>query len=158
LAAAVSPTCLGSVVLPNVPIRPVEQLLILMQLVLEQRLSESHLDLALAGVSVLPSVESDVADDLVDVVHNALDHDRRLLVLRLLEQLGQCSFAQRLVSDRLGGLLRRDHVPSQVEQCLQEVDAQEQSLFVLLLERLEPLAQSLERMGSGEMASHRRLR
>jgi hypothetical protein len=89
-----------SVVLPHIPVRPVKQLLILMQLVFEQGLSERHLDLPLAGVGVLPAVEADVADDLVNVVDDALDHDRRLGVLRLFEQLRQRGFPQRLVRDR----------------------------------------------------------
>jgi hypothetical protein len=46
--------------------------LILVELVLEQGLAEGHLDLPLAGMGVLPAVNTDVAHDLVDVVDDSL--------------------------------------------------------------------------------------
>src|SRR5262245_57500226 len=45
-----------------------------MQLVLQQRLSERLLDRALTGARVLPPLEAHEAHDLVDVLHNPLNH------------------------------------------------------------------------------------
>jgi len=64
-----------SIILPDIRIRPVEQVLILMQLVLPQRLPQRLLDLPLAGDGLLPAGEADDAHDLVNVVDDALDHD-----------------------------------------------------------------------------------
>lgn len=96
------------------------------------------------GVGVPPTVESDDADDLVDVVHNSLDHDRRLVVLGFLEEFGEGGYASVLVFDRRGGLLGCDHVSGEVEQFLQELDADQQALLVAVLQILEPFGQRLE--------------
>src|SRR3954468_14029298 len=77
----------GSVVLPDVPVRSIEQLLVLMEPVLKERLSERQLDLALAGMSALPAVEAHKPDNPVDVVHHSFDDDRRLRILRLFKKL-----------------------------------------------------------------------
>ncbi len=55
-----------------------------MEPVFEERLSERQLDLSLAGVGALPAVEADDPDDLVDVVHNTFDNDRRCCAVRKL--------------------------------------------------------------------------
>ena len=52
-----------------------------MELVLEEGSPKGSLDLPLAGCRLLPAVEPDDPDDVVDVIHDALDDDRRLLVL-----------------------------------------------------------------------------
>ena len=57
------------VVLPDIPVRAIEQLRILMQFVLEQSFAERDLDLTLARVGVLPTVEANLPDDLVDVIN-----------------------------------------------------------------------------------------
>ncbi len=84
------------------------------------------------------------ADDLVDVVDDALDDDRRVLVPRLLEELGERGLAELLVAIGCGRALGSDDVAREVEQLLQELDADEQPLLVSLLEVLEPLAELLE--------------
>ena len=80
-----------------------------MQPVLEQRLPLRLLHFPLAGVGALPALEADVADDLVDVVDDALDQDRRPLVAGLLEQLGQRRLAAFLRRGGRGGPLGLDH-------------------------------------------------
>src|SRR5436189_262436 len=57
---------LCSVILPYVRIRPIKKLLVLMQLVLQQGLSERLLDLSLARARLLPVREANDANDLVD--------------------------------------------------------------------------------------------
>lgn len=49
--------------------------------------------LALAGVCVLPTVKTYGADNLVDVIDDPSNHDRRVTVLRLLEERSQRGFA-----------------------------------------------------------------
>jgi hypothetical protein len=68
----------GLVVLPNVAVCPLEEFRILMKLVLEQRLPQRHLNLTLPPMRILPSVEADVADYLVNVIDDPLDDNRRL--------------------------------------------------------------------------------
>lgn len=60
----------------DVPEGTIEQISVLVQLIFEQRLSQGLLHLALAGVRVLPAVEPHMADELVEVVHHPLEHDR----------------------------------------------------------------------------------
>jgi hypothetical protein len=57
-----------------------------MQFVFEERLPKGFLNFPLTSVSGLPSVKADRTNDLIDVVNNSLDHNRRVPVLRLLEQ------------------------------------------------------------------------
>jgi hypothetical protein len=52
-----------------------------MELVLEERATKRSLDLALACSGLLPTVEPNDSHDVIDVVDDALDDDRRLLVL-----------------------------------------------------------------------------
>jgi hypothetical protein len=74
-----------------------------MQLILEERLTESLLNLTLASVGVLPAVEADVADDRIDVADHPLDHDRGVLALCFLEELGEGGLAAFFLLDRGGG-------------------------------------------------------
>ena len=83
------PSLRFSVIFPNIPIRPVEEVLVLVEFVFEERLPEGLLHLTFAGVSVLPAVEPDIPDDLVDIVHNPLHDDRGLIVPGLLEKFGE---------------------------------------------------------------------
>ena len=91
LATGPGPRCL--IILSYVAVRPIKQICVLVQLVLEERLAQCLLDLALAGVRRLPAVEAHRPNDLVDVVDDALDDDRRVIVLGFLEQLGQRGLA-----------------------------------------------------------------
>lgn len=76
-------TKLSSVVLPDIPVSLVEQLLVPVQLILEEGLPELLLNQPLSLGRMLPVGEADFADDVVDVVHDALDNDVRSAVLRL---------------------------------------------------------------------------
>jgi hypothetical protein len=117
-----------SVVLPDVPIGAIERLLVLVELVLEERLAGRHLHLTLTRVGLLPAGESDIAHDLVDVGHDALDDDRRVLVSGVLEELSERRLAEVFFCDGLGGVLGGDDVAGELEECLQELDADEQTL------------------------------
>lgn len=44
---------------------------------------------ALTGMGVVPTFKAHVPDDLVDVVHNPLDHDRGVTVSHLFEEFRQ---------------------------------------------------------------------
>src|SRR5690606_19847787 len=61
-----------------------------------------------------------------------------------LEQLGQSRLAQLLFGDRFGGPLSFDDVAGKVEQLLQKLDTDQDSLLVFLLELLKPLTHGLE--------------
>ena len=56
-----------------------------MELVLEQCAAEGSLHFAFPGRGVLPAVETDDSDDLVDVIDDTFDNDRCLGVLDRLE-------------------------------------------------------------------------
>jgi hypothetical protein len=64
-----------------------------MQSVLEKRLAQRQLDLALAGMSALPPVKAHDSHDLVDVVHHAFDDDWCLRIPRLFEKLSERGLA-----------------------------------------------------------------
>ena len=81
-----------------------------MQLILEERLTESLLNLTLASVGVLPAVEADVADDRIDVADHPLDHDRGVLALCFLEELGEGGLAAFFLLDRGGRLVSRGQI------------------------------------------------
>ena len=83
----------ASVVLPDIAVCTVEQLMLLVQSVLEQRLSQHLPDFSLAGVCGLPALEADLLDDLVDVVDDPFDHDGRLVVTGFLKQFAQGGLA-----------------------------------------------------------------
>ena len=139
-----SPGSVRSVVLLDVGVRPVEQVLVLVELVLEERLAERLLHLAFAGVGRLPAVEADDLDDLVDVGDDTLDDDRGVVGLRLLEQLREGLLAPLFVLDRRHGTLGLDYVTGEVEQRLQELNAEQQALLVPGAKVLESLAERLE--------------
>ena len=75
-------------------------------------------------------------------LHDALDDDRRVLVPRLSKSSVSAALPRVFVCDRLGGVLGGDDVAGEVEERLQELDADEQPLLVPLLEFLEPLARA----------------
>jgi hypothetical protein len=95
------------VILPDVVVRALEQLLVLVQPVLEQRPPQGLLDFALAGVRVLPAGEADDPDDLVDIGDDALHDDRRLGRPDALEELGEGRLPQLLRRERRQGTRRR---------------------------------------------------
>lgn len=64
-----------------------------MQLVLEECLAKGDPHFTLTGVRVLPSIEPDGADDVVDIINDALHHYGRIAILRLLKQLGERGLA-----------------------------------------------------------------
>jgi hypothetical protein len=92
------------VVLSDIAISTVEQFHVLVKLVLEQRLSQRFLHLALAGMGVLPAVEPDVAYDLINVVDHSLDHDRGVAILCFLEEFGEGGLTSFLLLDWWSGL------------------------------------------------------
>ena len=124
------------VILPDIPVRPVEQLRILVQLVLEQGLAQRDLHLTLTCMGVLPAVEPDLADDLVDVVDDPLDHDGCLAVLRFLEQLRKRSLAAVDLFLNRHLAFQVDDISGEFQQFLEEVDALEQAVFVAILQIL----------------------
>jgi hypothetical protein len=67
-----------SVILADVCIRSIEQILISVQLVFQERLAEFFLDQALALAGVLPVGEADLLHDLIDVGNDAFDDDVRI--------------------------------------------------------------------------------
>lgn len=74
-----------SVMLPDTPVRLVEQFLVGVKLVVEQRMPELLLNrpLSLAGV-LLPVREADLLHYVVDVTHDPLDDDVRVLAFGLI--------------------------------------------------------------------------
>src|SRR3954451_2102378 len=79
----------GSVVLADVAERPLVDVTVTNLVLHVERLAESllHQPGPLAGV--LPALEADRLHYLVDVVHDPLDHDRRVGVLQRLEEFGE---------------------------------------------------------------------
>ena len=64
-----------SIILLNIPISPLKQLFLPMQLILHQCFAQGLLHLAYAGDGVLPAGVAHDFDDGVDVVDDALDDD-----------------------------------------------------------------------------------
>ena len=116
----------------------------LMQSELKQSLPEGQFHLPFAGVRRLPPRKANHTNDLVDVVDDALDDDVRILVLGLLEELGQRCLALCLAVEWWRGPFRRDDVARQLQQLFEEFDTRKKPLLVALLECFEPLAQLLE--------------
>ena len=113
----------GLVVLPDIAIRPFEQLRVLVELVLEPRLPQGDFHLALTRVGVLPAIETNGAYNLVDVIDDALDHDRRVDAFRLLEEFRKRGLATiNLFLDRNLALESHD-ILREFEQFLQKIDA-----------------------------------
>ncbi len=92
---------------------------------------------AFPGIRRLPLREADFADDVVDVVDDAGDHDGRINVAGLLEEFGQGGAAAVFVFFGRDFFLGVDHVTGQVEQGFQEGDALQLTGFVLFLEFLQ---------------------
>lgn len=82
-----------SIILLDIPIRLVEQLCILVQLKIEQRLAQCLFDFALAGAGGLPAGETNQAHDLIDFGNEPLDDDRCLRRAHLFKEFGQGRFA-----------------------------------------------------------------
>ena len=104
------------------------------------------------AVGVLPAVEADDTNDLVDVVDDALDDDRRLGVLHRLEQLGQRGLA---AVDLLLGhdlALGLDDVLRELEQVFRNSMLVQLPLQVALAQLLEPLAELDEARIAGVLA------
>ena len=77
-------------------------------------------------------------------VDDALDDDRRLVRLDLVEQLGQRRLAAILVLLGRYVLLGLQRLLGELEQLLQELDAVEQPCSSAVLQRLEALRELLE--------------
>ena len=77
------------IILTDVSIRPVKEVLVGVKFVFEEGAAEGlfHFPLALSGG--LPAVEADLLHDVVNVGHDALDDDMRVLALHLVEKFGQ---------------------------------------------------------------------
>ncbi len=67
-----------------------------MKPVFEERLAKCELRFALAGMSALPAVETNNANDLIDIVHNALNDDRRVWISYFIKEQRQRRLALRL--------------------------------------------------------------
>ena len=74
-----------SIVLLDVSVGSIKQLLVAVQFVVKQHLPKRFFDFTFAGRCVLPAVEANDADDVVDLVDDRLDDDWRLLVPDFLE-------------------------------------------------------------------------
>jgi hypothetical protein len=78
-----------SVILADVRIRSVEQILIGVQLVFQERFVEFLLNQALTLAGVLPIWEADLLHDLIDVGNDAFDNDVGVLILGFGEEFGE---------------------------------------------------------------------
>ena len=81
-----------SVILPDISIGSVEEVLISVQFVLQERPPEFLLHQALALRGVLPVGKADFLHDIVNVCNEALDDNVRVGVLRFLEEFRQRFF------------------------------------------------------------------
>jgi len=81
------------VVLPDIAIRSVQQIHVLVQLISEERLAKSHLHFSLTGECILSPLEAHVPNNLVNIVHNSLDHDRGVTVSDLFKEFRQGVFS-----------------------------------------------------------------
>jgi hypothetical protein len=79
------------IVLLDVLISTVEEVLLLVKLVLQQRFAQSLLHLAISSNRLLPAGEAHDTHDLIDIIHNAFDHDRGVAGAHFVEQFGQSS-------------------------------------------------------------------
>jgi hypothetical protein len=87
--------------LPDVPIGFVEEVLVLDLVFHANHLPQSLLNLAFAGLCALPAGEPNQADDLINVRHDVLHHDRCFAILDFLKQFGQRCFGFVLLVFRL---------------------------------------------------------
>ena len=87
-----------SVVLLDVAVGLVEQLLVGVQLVFEQRSTQFLLHQSLALGRVLPVGEADLLHDVVDVGDDALDDDVRIAVPGFREEFGERLFGSVLLN------------------------------------------------------------
>ncbi len=113
-------------------------------MVLEQRFAQRLLHLARAGSGVLPAIEANQADDLVDVLDDAFHGNGRVLITRLLEQFREGGLPAILVFLRRHIALGLQQIASQVEQLLEELNAVQLALLVLLFQGFQPLGQLAE--------------
>ncbi len=77
------------VILSDIPVGLIEQLIVGVQLVLLQRLSQGQLYLAFSLGCALPAVKAHLPHNRVDVGDEALDNDMRLFALHFVEELRQ---------------------------------------------------------------------
>ncbi len=61
-------------------------------------------------MGVLPTVEADVANNLINVAYHPLNNDRGVFVLRFLEELGEGGLAAFLLLDWRSGLFGGDDI------------------------------------------------
>jgi len=124
------------VMIADVVERPVEEVLLFVELVAEEGAAEVAFDLALAGDGVLPAVEALGFDDLVDVGDDAADDLGGGLDSALLEDCGEGLLA---VGDDLllGFSLGVFDVFGCFEEGLQPFDAVEKTALVFVAEAFE---------------------
>jgi hypothetical protein len=133
-----------SVILPDISIGFVEEILIRVQLVLQERPPEFFLHQTLALRRVLPVRKANFLHDVVDVRDNAFDDDVRIAVLRFLEELGQRFSGAVALLFRVGVFLGLNDVPGDVKDLFEELQADKEALLVTRLDLLQALAQGGE--------------
>lgn len=74
-----------SIILPDVSIRPVEEVLVGMEFVFQQGAAEGLFDFPLALDCALPAVESHLPNDRVDVGDDSFDDDMGVAALDFVE-------------------------------------------------------------------------
>lgn len=79
----------ASIILPDIPVGLVEQFLVGVQLEFEEGATQRLFHFAFALGGGLPAIEAHLLHDGVDVGHDALDDDVRVLALHFVEEFGQ---------------------------------------------------------------------
>ena len=108
-----------------------------MQFIFRQGSSQRFPHFPLATLSGLPIGEADLADDVVDVVYDAFDHDGGVCRAGLLEEFGEGGFAAVFIFGGGDFFFGVDQVAGEVEQGFEEGDAVQLSRFVLFFESFE---------------------
>ncbi len=87
----------------------------------------------------LPIGEADLADDVVDVVYDAFDHDGGVCRASVLEEFGEGGFCPLFIGEAVGRnfFFGVDQVTGEVEQGFEEGDAVQLPRFVLFFESFE---------------------
>jgi len=93
------------------------------EFVLCQRPQQRLAHFPFAAFGGLPIGEADLADDVVDIVDDAFDHDRGVGRAGLLEEFGQGGFGAVFIFSGGDFLFGVDQVVGQVEQGFKEGDA-----------------------------------
>ena len=86
-----------------------------MEFVFGEGSSQGFSYFALTGFGSLPAVKADLADDVVNVIHDALNHNGRVSAAGLLEEFSEGGFAAVFIYFRRDFLLGIDQIAGEIK-------------------------------------------